>query len=106
MTEPNAELIPVFTPDEITCLLIMDDGAPLFGIGRWQKPCEVLAQRGFAKNEATGYDGSYYAITPSGRNAIKAYNEAEAAEFRRLSGRLGEESHAQMTAIAKPCEDE
>lgn len=74
MTQPNAELIPEFTQDEVTCLLILDDGAPLVGIGRWQKPCEILARRGFA----TATD-NYYAITPAGRDAVEAYNKAEYA---------------------------
>jgi hypothetical protein len=57
------------TDDELTVLLITERGAPLFAIGRWEKPIKALAARGLLRPAP---DGMRYEITDEGREAALA----------------------------------
>ena len=65
--------------DELTVLMIAQQGESMIAVGRWQKPIESLLGKGFMMSR--GGDNFNCVITDAGRAAAK---EAEDAPFREL----------------------
>lgn len=64
--------MPDLTQDELTVLLIADEGGSMIPIGRWEVPIRQLATRGFMKR----LDEVNYVITEAGREAAHAGEDA------------------------------
>lgn len=64
--------MPDLTQDELTVLLIADEGASMIPIGRWEVPLKNLATKGLMQR----LDNSNYVITEAGRQAAHAGEDA------------------------------
>jgi len=62
------------TDDEYTCLMIMAQGGMLAAIGRWDKSCDALVERGLA----TRHDKFNHSITDLGRKALDGCETGDA----------------------------
>lgn len=66
--------------DEYTCLMIMAQGESLAAIGRWEKACCSLVEKGLAIR----HDKFNHSITDAGRQACGEREQADDDALRRL----------------------
>lgn len=83
--------MPELTSDEAVCLSIMHGGEDheptnLLAIGRWQKPCEHLAELGYARK----IDQFNHVITKAGIAAIEAYDSGQGGDYARIHNEIVE----------------
>jgi hypothetical protein len=72
------EIISDLTGDEASCLMIMNEGAPLVDLGehsRWHVPLRTLLNRGFVSQQRYPGGGTEYVITSFGQDAIKGWED-------------------------------
>ena len=103
------DVIPEFTENEISALMVLAQGVGLLALGNWEKSLKSLVSRGFAKprqistydpanNTAQAYD---YVITDAGREVCEAWENQSLMDVIKANNAVAQRSPINISGFTE-----